>query len=214
MPTIKNHFSNMYGNGKNLNVSKNKTVNELLNNIPNIKINTNSNSNTSTNNLSHSNGSNTHGLNVMNTSTSIYNGTGRFNIYYILIILFIVIIIGLIIYFKDIIIDNYNKYYDKYMSKKDVPDDTPKVDTHKMDELENKLDTLIKKDCQPAINKLNTKIEDASYTKEQKSTEAGFCYIGYDNGQRDCIDIYEGDVCMSGQIFSSLDICINPKLRP
>jgi len=212
MPTIKNHFSNMYGNGKNLNVSKNKTVNELLNNIPNIKINTNSN----TNNLNHSNESGTPSLNVMNTSTPY----SRFNIYYIFIILFIVGIIGLIFYFKDKIIDNYNKLYNQYMFKDtpkvdDAPkvDDTPKVDTHKMDEIENKLDTLIKKEC-PAINKLNTKIEDASYTKEQKSTEAGFCYIGYDNGQRDCIDIYEGDVCMSGQIFSSLDICINPKLRP
>ena len=41
MPTIKNHFSNMYGDGKNLNVSKNKTVNALLNNIPNIKVNSN-----------------------------------------------------------------------------------------------------------------------------------------------------------------------------
>ena len=33
--TIKGEFSNMYGNGKNLNIGKNKSVKELLNNIPN-----------------------------------------------------------------------------------------------------------------------------------------------------------------------------------
>ena len=50
--------------------------------------------------------------------------------------------------------------------------------------------------------------------KEANVTENGYCYIGYDNGQRECVDVYAGDVCMSGEIFPSLDICINPKLRP
>ena len=36
--TIKNEFSNMYGNGKNLNIGKNKSVKELLNGIPNENI--------------------------------------------------------------------------------------------------------------------------------------------------------------------------------
>jgi hypothetical protein len=44
-------------------------------------------------------------------------------------------------------------------------------------------------------------------------SKAGFCYIGEDRGVRSCIDVGEGDVCMSGDIFPSQAICINPNLR-
>ena len=50
--------------------------------------------------------------------------------------------------------------------------------------------------------------------KQANVSADGYCYIGYDDGQRECVDVYAGDVCMSGEIFPSLDVCINPKLRP
>ena len=40
-----------------------------------------------------------------------------------------------------------------------------------------------------------------------------FCYIGEDRGYRSCIELNSGDTCMSGDIFPSMDICINPNLR-
>ena len=43
--------------------------------------------------------------------------------------------------------------------------------------------------------------------------KAGFCYIGEDRGFRSCIKVGEGDQCMSGDIFPTRDICINPNLR-
>ncbi len=43
--------------------------------------------------------------------------------------------------------------------------------------------------------------------------KAGFCYIGEDRGFRSCIKVGEGDQCMSGDIFPTRDICINPSLR-
>ena len=44
--TIKNAFSNVYGTGKDLNVGKNKTTKELLNNIPeNMNVNQNERNN-------------------------------------------------------------------------------------------------------------------------------------------------------------------------
>ena len=52
--TVKGEYSNMYGNGKNLNIGKNKTTNELSNNIKNsnlnkdLNLNTNMNTNTLT----------------------------------------------------------------------------------------------------------------------------------------------------------------------
>ena len=44
-------------------------------------------------------------------------------------------------------------------------------------------------------------------------SKAGFCYIGEDRGFRSCIEVGEGDICMSGDIFPTQDICINPNLR-
>jgi hypothetical protein len=43
--------------------------------------------------------------------------------------------------------------------------------------------------------------------------KAGYCYIGEDRGFRTCIQVGEADMCMSGDIFPSHDICINPSLR-
>ena len=51
------------------------------------------------------------------------------------------------------------------------------------------------------------------YSEEQIVKSNGFCYIGYDQ-QRECTTVSEGDVCMSGQIFPTLEVCMNPHLRP
>jgi hypothetical protein len=45
------------------------------------------------------------------------------------------------------------------------------------------------------------------------SGKSGYCYIGEDRGTRTCMHIGESDVCMSGQIFPSMEICQNPTLR-
>lgn len=41
----------------------------------------------------------------------------------------------------------------------------------------------------------------------------GFCYIGEYKGFRSCASITESDKCLSGDIFPTRDICINPNLR-
>ena len=56
--------------------------------------------------------------------------------------------------------------------------------------------------------------EAGSRTQSTKATsKAGFCYIGEDRGFRSCIKVGEGDKCMSGDIFPTEAICINPNLR-
>jgi len=73
-------------------------------------------------------------------------------------------------------------------------------------------------------NTLNTALAEAlpqipepddatSNTQSNRTGKAGFCYIGEDRGFRSCIEIKENDVCMSGQIFPTSDICVNPNLR-
>jgi hypothetical protein len=52
-----------------------------------------------------------------------------------------------------------------------------------------------------------------SSTQRSGPTKSGYCYIGEDRGFRSCISVKDSDVCMSGQIFPSNEICVNPSLR-
>ena len=45
------------------------------------------------------------------------------------------------------------------------------------------------------------------------SKKSGWCFVGQQNGFRSCVKITDADKCMSGNIFPSRDICINPTLR-
>jgi len=45
------------------------------------------------------------------------------------------------------------------------------------------------------------------------SGSVGYCYIGEDRGHRSCADISDESLCMSGEIFPSRDLCVNPNLR-
>ena len=52
-----------------------------------------------------------------------------------------------------------------------------------------------------------------SRTQSKGSGKSGYCYIGEDRGFRSCIKVKDSDMCMSGDIFPSMDLCINPNLR-
>lgn len=43
--------------------------------------------------------------------------------------------------------------------------------------------------------------------------KTGYCFIGEDRGFRNCVSVNENDQCMSGDIFPTREICINPSLR-
>ena len=47
----------------------------------------------------------------------------------------------------------------------------------------------------------------------QMAKKAGYCYVGTLNKKRSCIEIDEDDKCMSGDIFPTRDLCVNPNLR-
>ena len=55
--------------------------------------------------------------------------------------------------------------------------------------------------------------DSTSRIQMKPASKSGFCYIGEDRGFRSCIEVGEGDVCMSGNIFPTDAICINPNLR-
>lgn len=66
------------------------------------------------------------------------------------------------------------------------------------------------------INKLEQVFEpQPNETGSSRSQlKSGYCYIGTDRGYRSCVKVGADDMCMSGDIFPSIDICINPSLRP
>jgi hypothetical protein len=43
--------------------------------------------------------------------------------------------------------------------------------------------------------------------------KAGWCFIGEDRGFRSCAPVGVSDMCMSGDIFPTHEICVNPNLR-
>jgi hypothetical protein len=51
--------------------------------------------------------------------------------------------------------------------------------------------------------------ETANYT----TGKAGWCFIGDDRNTRACAQVGVNDMCMSGDIFPTQDVCMNPNLR-
>ena len=48
---------------------------------------------------------------------------------------------------------------------------------------------------------------------KSKKGKVGYCYVGYDKGFRTCINVNQAHECMSGEIFPTMDVCVNPSLR-
>ena len=55
--------------------------------------------------------------------------------------------------------------------------------------------------------------DEASSSIQSGPPKSGWCYIGEDRGFRTCAQVGVNDKCMSGDIFPSQEICINPNLR-
>jgi hypothetical protein len=73
-----------------------------------------------------------------------------------------------------------------------------------------------KKDVTPSKESNPTKEDQSSDSNIQtrgSNQKAGWCYVGTDRKVRSCIEVGKSNKCMSGNIFPSRDLCINPKLR-
>ena len=96
----------------------------------------------------------------------------------------------------------------------------PVQDQLKMEKQINELEDLQQQNLQKALGdsaKPNEVKPDDSLSRIQASSgsgKAGWCFIGEDRGFRTCSQIGQNDQCMSGNIFPSQEICMNPNLRP
>jgi hypothetical protein len=269
--TIKSVFSNMFGNGKNLNIGKNKSTNELLHNISNSNLNSNEiienniqssrsknfnlnfktdSKNVDSKNMLRNENKNLERkeslklpvqsmLNAVSSVSTISSISSRST--YVIIIIIILILLAILFFYREIIVKYFkpdtsldsatisanaandaanatSTKVENTSAKVDLASAKVETTSAKIDDLNKKVDDLIntKSNCSNsgAINTLNKKLNNISPYKKSNITEDAYCYIGYDNGQRECVDVHAGDICMSGEIFPSLDICINPGLRP
>ena len=75
---------------------------------------------------------------------------------------------------------------------------------------------------------MNQALNAASHEKKHKKSDdyeadqasssvhggkAGWCYIGEDKGHSSCSKVGDNDKCMSGDIFPTNELCVNPNLR-
>ena len=108
-------------------------------------------------------------------------------------------------------IENPNKYRDQQQSgKQRQPSSQQQSGQSPFKELSASLSSALA----DAEEKAEPLPDDAtSSTQRSSSGKSGYCYIGEDRGFRSCIQVKEGDTCMSGEIFPSNTICVNPSLR-
>ena len=63
-------------------------------------------------------------------------------------------------------------------------------------------------------NYINTHMmEPPTQTEEAVTHKNGWCLIGNDKGYNSCVKVGYNDYCMSGDIYPTKDICLNPSLR-
>jgi hypothetical protein len=220
---LRKKFNNMYGKDKPLN--SNTSMNNIMKNISPNNINYNTNSYSYDSSIEKNNSLN------LNSSSSSGGIIGQ-----IIFVVFILVIFAILYFFREVINKNLKLLWDKFynsnskleeqvsqlmkdneikkeeeLKKKKQEEELLKEKSQIEQEKENEKNKELEK--KGGLNQLNEKVNMSNYRKDQIATSNGFCYIGYDLGQRECADIYAGEVCMSGQIFPTMDVCVNPKFR-
>ena len=218
MPTIANEFKEMYGKNAPLG-NRNESPNNLLKKIvPNQQFN---------NNVTN--------FNKNSEKLMPTEEIPKKKFPYLLIFIVLLILgLGILLYFNK---DRIYSYYENNIKSninsdtveppiKDVIPEPRQINEEEITKLKEKekIEKNIKEKEEEEKNKnkkiqkggvyeLNKKLN-TNYTNDQIVKGNGYCYIGYENGQRECTNVFDGDICMSGEIFPKLDICINPNLRP
>jgi hypothetical protein len=112
---------------------------------------------------------------------------------------------------KDTHHDMQGKKADSSVGNTSISNAIPQTDIAQNNTL-NKL--LNKTNAEKNIGQTQDYVADDSISSIQKNqSKSGFCYIGEEKGVRSCMRVSENDKCMSGDIFPTREICINPSLR-
>jgi hypothetical protein len=78
---------------------------------------------------------------------------------------------------------------------------------------EKEKEESVKKALEYALKNQIPAADDATSNTQIQTSKSGYCYIGEDRGFRSCIEVSQDMKCMSGDIFPTMDVCVNPRLR-
>jgi len=73
-------------------------------------------------------------------------------------------------------------------------------------ETKNELDTI--------LSEPKSDISESSIQKPISSSKATWCLVGEQNGRRGCVNIDDASKCMSGKVFPTAEMCLNPTFSP
>tara|TARA_X000000368_G_scaffold173825_1_gene137046 strand:- start:4128 stop:4781 length:654 start_codon:yes stop_codon:yes gene_type:complete len=132
-----------------------------------------------------------------------------------LFIFLLVILISVIIFYITTYFSNKNNtitnFFNSIFSKTNasINNTTKKINNSKTVSSINSLQNSLK-----SSSSLNSDTTDSEPEPNRTSSlNQGYCFIGKINDTRYCAKVNEHTKCMSGDIYPTLDICINPKLR-
>jgi hypothetical protein len=99
------------------------------------------------------------------------------------------------------------------LSNENIPSINETRDIMQSNSLNNALNNATQENS--SSQKMDYEADDSSSNIQRgSSNKSGWCFIGEDRGFRTCAQVGVNDSCISGDIFPSNEICINPKLRP
>ena len=106
----------------------------------------------------------------------------------------------------------------KYEIPKQSNNTNEKELNNEMKEMENKTNKQnikqnVKNESNISLNSNKKQYKPNDNNNSEITSDGKYCYIGENKGYRSCIKIEDSDKCMSGDIFPSMDVCINPSLR-
>jgi hypothetical protein len=93
------------------------------------------------------------------------------------------------------------------------PLDTQPAPYHEETSREQEKEESIKQALEYAAKHQQPVPDDSSSNTQIPRSKSGFCFIGNFSNTRSCIEVSPNDKCMSGDIFPSMDVCVNPRLR-
>lgn len=94
----------------------------------------------------------------------------------------------------------------------DIKDAIPQPDIMKSNTLNRALNSAKQKSGDDDNNGQYA-ADDTDSNIQKGAGKSGWCLVGSDRGVRSCVQVGANDECMSGDIFSTKDICVNPRLR-
>ena len=206
--SIKDYYSELYG--ENSELSDNKSTNKYIDtfDMDSIVNNVNNLNNANMNRPNYSdNNINTFQQDDLGINTNKTISSSFITIIFILILSIIFILVYL---FRDTLLSLYNNFFgsEEKNKIKQMNKSVKKQIKKRMDKNKNKEIEQNKK--KGGVNKLINKM---NYKDNQISKINGYCFIGNENNERNCSEIYEGNICMSGEIFTSQQLCMFPNLR-